>query len=213
MDGTPLRSSAPPVLSGAAPTFWEDRYGVGSFERLMARLDQPCTSFAAIAVEFGVTRERVRQWQQQFRPGAPTGRQRLASCRRLRARRRLLLDPLFRAFYQHACAHLGPGRIAPIRSTDGFRLRTVRIDAHVVSLRDGTGAIARRPPRRPRAGTFVYVDLPDGHFALAPPELASVGADDVRLAPYRDTFAALTAAGGDRPSVVKFVCDERRGPV
>jgi hypothetical protein len=47
---------------------FEDRYGVGSFARLMTHLNTPCTSFADIAALFGVTRERVRQWHLTLLP-------------------------------------------------------------------------------------------------------------------------------------------------
>jgi hypothetical protein len=175
----------------------------------MVRLDQPCVSFAAIAAEFGVTRECVRQWQQQFRPGSPTGRERLAQCRRLRARRRLLSDPLFRAFYQHARAHLDAGRIAPIPSTDGYRLRTVKIDRHVVLLREGVEALTRLH-RRGRE-TFVYVRIDENVFFFVPAGAVASGAEDALLAEYRNSFAAIDGVL-DSP-VVNFVCESPEGPV
>ena len=36
-------------------TLFEDRYGVGSHQRLMALLAQPCVTFANIASRFSVT--------------------------------------------------------------------------------------------------------------------------------------------------------------
>ena len=44
-------------------TTFEDRYGAGSFDRLLRLLERPCIPFAQIAGHFGVTRERVRQIQ------------------------------------------------------------------------------------------------------------------------------------------------------
>lgn len=74
-----------PTESGSAHRAWsvlfEDRYGVGSGQRLIAMLEQPCVTFARVAEEFGVTRECVRQWHQRWLPGAPSGHRRQQLCR------------------------------------------------------------------------------------------------------------------------------------
>ena len=44
---------------------FEDRYGTGSYQRLMGMFDRPCVTFAEIAGQFGVSRERVRQWHRR----------------------------------------------------------------------------------------------------------------------------------------------------
>jgi hypothetical protein len=36
---------------------FEDRYGLGARQRLIALLQQPCVTFADISDQFGVTRE------------------------------------------------------------------------------------------------------------------------------------------------------------
>lgn len=81
-------------------TSFNDRYGAGAHERLLSRLAHPCTTFAQIAKEFGVTRERVRQWQLLWLPDAPRGRERRRQCGFFRKRRLLLEEPLFKAFYR-----------------------------------------------------------------------------------------------------------------
>lgn len=184
----------------APPSVWEDRYGAGSFERLVTLLAQPCVSFAAIADEFGVTREGVRQWHRRFLPEAPTGRERRRLCREQKQKQRLLSDDLFRAFYGHVRTHLGNGRVSPIRSTEGFRLRAARIDGHVVALRDATRAPAGRDARWRQAhdAAFVYVRLASDDFLFLPAAaLRAVAAaheasgDDGPDARYRNTFGAL----------------------
>lgn len=196
MEPTHTRSDA----GAAPPSVWEDRYGAGSFERLLALLGQPCVSFAAIAHEFGVTREGVRQWHRRFLPDAPTGRERRRLCREQKQKHRLLADDLFRTFYGHVRAHLGNGRVAPIRSTEGFRLRTVKIDDHIVALRDATRPPAERDSRwrQARHAAYIYVRLPAGQFLFLPADaLRAVAAarDDVGGDPgverYRNTFDAL----------------------
>lgn len=94
---------------------FEDRYGAGSFDRLKAMFDQPCTTFAAIAQHFGVTRERVRQWHLKLCPDAPRGHERKRQCVLQRSKRELLRQPLFQSFYRHARPHFEPGRFAPPR--------------------------------------------------------------------------------------------------
>ena len=48
------------------PSVFEERYGAGSQQRLIALLEQPCVTFATIATHFGVSRERVRQWHRDL---------------------------------------------------------------------------------------------------------------------------------------------------
>ena len=79
---------------------FDDRYGRDAHARLLERLDRPCVSFADIAAEFGVSRERVRQWRLQWAPQAPTGLERRRQCLATRRRRQLLAHPSFRSFYQ-----------------------------------------------------------------------------------------------------------------
>jgi hypothetical protein len=90
---------------------FEDRYGTGAHERLLALFGRPCVTFAEIATRYGVTRERVRQWHLQLLPDAPRGHDRRRLCLVHNQKRLLLEDPLFRSFYQHARPHVEPGRI------------------------------------------------------------------------------------------------------
>ena len=180
---TTIQTHDPAATRRAA---FEDRYGSGAHERLLRLLAQPCFSFAQIAAEFGVTRERVRQWRRQWLPDSPPGRQRRRMCATYQEKRRLMLDPVFRAFHQHARAWLGPGRIHLLRSRRGYRTRTVRIDRHLVVLRD---AVAQAPRYRGPAD-FIYFRLSDDQFLF-------VAARAARAASHpRNTFAALDAAPG-----------------
>ncbi|ODS53154.1 MAG: hypothetical protein ABS36_14545 [Acidobacteria bacterium SCN 69-37] len=135
--GSTDRADAPVVET--APTLWEDRYGPGSFERLLALLERPCVSFARIAAEFGVSRERVRQWHRAHRPEAPTGQERRRLCRELKARRRLLADDVFGALHQAARAQLERLHVELLPAAGGFRERAVRINGWIVALCDGRG--------------------------------------------------------------------------
>ena len=151
----PIESHQPAAAPRAA---FEARYGEGAFDQLLRLLGQPCTSFAQIAGHFGVTRERVRQWQGQWLPDAPAGLQRRRLCADYQQKRRLLLDPLFRAFHRHARASIGTQRIHPLRSRRGYQARTVLIDHVVVALRNAVGT----PPRYRGGADFIYFRLIPG---------------------------------------------------
>ena len=169
---------------------FEDRYGADWHDRLATLLQQPCVSFAKIASVFGVTRERVRQWQVQFFPEAPHGERRRALCKQRRQRRRVLSDPLFAAFYRHARVHLGTDGLQLIASASGFRTRLVRINGQVVAL--------RRLAAEPRAGAsprfrgradYVYFLLPGGEFVFTPAR--QIGIDPVVV---RNSFGRFPRA-------------------
>ena len=114
---------------------FEDRYGAGSYERLLTFFGKPCVTYAEIAAHYGVTRERVRQWHTQLLPDAPRGHQRQRLCVVYQQKRRLLKDPLFRSFYQHARASHPAGGIELIPTRDGFRRRLARIGGLTVALK------------------------------------------------------------------------------
>jgi hypothetical protein len=177
-----IESQHPAASQRAA---FEARYGEGAFDQLLRLLGQPCTSFAEIANHFGVTRERVRQWHGQWLPDAPTGLQRRRLCAGYQQKRRLMLDPLFRAFHRHARASIGTERIHPLRSRRGYQARAVLIDDVVVALRD---AVATAPRYRGRAD-FIYFRLADDEFLFV------AGAGDIATQP-RNTFAALDTLSG-----------------
>jgi hypothetical protein len=163
-------------------------------------------TFATIAKRLGVTRERVRQWQMLLLPDAPRGHERQRLCAAYRRKRRLLEDPLFRAFYRHAQTHVERGRIELIKASDGYRLRSVRIDRRIVALRD---AHRRAEPTSSApeyvlagyrgAADFLYYRLaPDDYLLLPARELPAVGTTFTdrpgsRYHVFKNTFEALGA--------------------
>ncbi len=132
---------------------FEDRYGTGSYQRLLALFGRPCVTFAEIAARFDVTRERVRQWHRQLLPDAPRGHERQRLCVVHDQKRRLFEDPLFRSFYQHARRHVAPGRIQLVPTRGGFRRRTVRLDGLTVAIKSAR----RRAPLPPEPGVVEYI--------------------------------------------------------
>jgi len=172
-------------------TGFDDKYGDGALARLARMLGQPCVTFAQIAGEFGVSRERVRQWHRQMLPDAPTGHERQRLCAVHQQRRRLFEDSLFRAFFRHARAHFERGRIEPIRSRSGYRTRLVRIDDAIVALRDAADEEGLPKAFRYRgAAQFLFIRLREDEFIFIPALLAPTG-DDVSGAPFRNSFAAF----------------------
>jgi hypothetical protein len=152
-----------------------DRYGAGSFERLLALFDQPCVTFAEIATKFGVTRERVRQWHVELRPDAPRGHARQKLCVTQRKKKKLLQDPLFRAFYRHVRPYLDASRITLMRTRDGFARRVVRLEGSTVAIKH-----ARRQPtdyggkpayvliNSQRPVDYIYYRLGDDDYLIIP---------------------------------------------
>ena len=204
-DDEPGHGGGPVPDDGPWLSLFEDRYGAGSHQQLMALLGQPCVTFAEVANRFGVTRERVRQWHRRLMPDAPRGHQRQRLCRLHRQKRRLLEDPLFRSFYQHVRPHLPPGRIELLRSRDGFRTRTVRLDDRAVAIRraglspGGDGTAAYRLHRYRGPAEFIYYHLAAADYLFLPKSaLPAEGAlfFDVPASayrPFKNTFAAFPA--------------------
>ena len=199
--------------TGSAHPLWrglfEDRYGAGSAERLMAMLERPCVTFARIAAEFGVTRECVRQWHQRLLPGAPRGHARQQLCREHQLKRRLLQDGLFLGFYRRLRSSVPGQRVTLIPSRAGYRKRTVRIDGHTVALRrarrqkfpprDSGGIVYSLAAGEPDAD-FVYYELAGGEFLLLPRQILQarpatfVDTGYSRYHHFKNTLAALRAA-------------------
>jgi transposase-like protein len=186
---------------------FDDRYGRDAHARLLSRLARPCVSFAAIAHEFGVSRERVRQWRLQWAPETPTGRDRQRRCVATRRRRHLLEDPSFRSFYQQVRTQVPAQRFSLVPSQSGFRTRVVRIDDQVAVLTTGRrvtrSSSGRWPtyavPPVPRQATFVYVQLGEGDYLFVParvlPRRGTTFVDTPRskYQRFRRTFAAIDA--------------------
>lgn len=183
---------------------FDRRYGEGAFARLCDRLEHPGHSFSRIAIDYGVTRERVRQWHRLLMPDAPTGRQRRRLWLRERSRRELFRDELFRAFYEHARRHLPAEAIRPIPTVDGYSRVRALVLQREVALRRATARPGRRdasqvfrittpaPPVR-----YVYVLVPGGTFFFLPRDIlprhgaAFRDTDASKYARYRNSFDAV----------------------
>jgi len=188
-------------------TLFEDRHGAGAFEQLLADLQQPCLTFAAIAKRFNVSRERVRQWQMRLLPDAPRGHERQRQCAVFKRRQRLMQDPLFRDFYRHVRSHVAPGRIELIKATDGYRSRAVRVDQRTVVLRTaqlvdmrasaGTPTPVYRLTAPPPAADLVYYRLSTEHYLLVPVRdlparaITFVDREGSRLGPFKNNAELL----------------------
>lgn len=186
---------------------FDDRYGRDAHARLLEQLARPCVSFAAIAGEFGVSRERVRQWRQQWAPAAPTGLERRRQCLATRRRRQLLEHPSFRSFYQEVRRQVPAHRLGLVASQSGFRKRVVRIDDRVAVLTTGRPLVRSadgQPPTYalppvPAHAAFVYVQLGEGDYLFVPARaLPARGTTFVdtpasKYQRFRRTFAAIDA--------------------
>ena len=182
---------------------FEDRYGVGAQERLLALLQQPCVTFAEIADQFGVTRECVRQWHQRLMPGAPTGHERQRLCRQYQRKRELFKDALFAGFYRRFRAQVPSRRIGLIPARDGFRRRAVRLDRHVVALKRARASAAPASASSYRLvngigdADFVYYELNDRDYLFLPrltlgdTTATFVDADGATYHQFKNTFGAL----------------------
>lgn len=182
---------------------FEDRYGAGALQRLLTLFAQPCLSFAEIGERFGVTRERVRQWHRELLPDAPRGHARQRLCWLQQEKRRLLTDPLFRAFYRHARAHFAANRFVLVRGRDRFHKREVRLDGKLIALREARPAAKDGEERQAwllrntsvRAD-FIYYRLDERSFYVIPRgELPGAGllVRDGASSPYygyRNSFSA-----------------------
>jgi hypothetical protein len=182
---------------------FEDRYGLGAQQRLLALLQQPCVTFAEIADQFGVSRECVRQWHQRLLPGAPTGHERQRLCRQYQRKRELFRDELFAGFYRRFRAQAPSRRIGLIPARDGFRRRAVRLDRHVIALKRARASAASASGAAYRLANgvgdadFVYYELNDRDYLFLPrPALDGGTAMFVDTAgatyhQFKNTFGAL----------------------
>ena len=182
---------------------FDDRYGLGAQQRLLALLQQPCVTFAEIADQFGVTRECVRQWHQRLQPGAPAGHERQRLCRQYQRKRELFKDELFAGFYRRLRAQMPSRRIGLIPARDGFRRRSVRLDRHVIALKRARASAAQMPGAAYRLvngvgeADFVYYELNDRDYLFLPrPVLGDESATFVDAAgatyhQFKNTFGAL----------------------
>ena len=191
-------------------TIFEDRHGSGAYERLLGLFRQPCLSFADIAGQFGVSRERVRQWHVQLLPDAPQGHQRQRLCALLNHKRRLLADPVFRSFYQHARPHFERGRIELVKANEGYRSRSVRIDQRLIGIRDASrsavsrsrsGSVTYRLTRCRGTADFIYYRLTTTDFLFLPAHVVPAGGSmfsegGSKYHQFRNTFEAFHTQKG-----------------
>jgi hypothetical protein len=184
-----------------------DKYGPGSYERLMSLLRESCVTFADIAAEFRVTRERVRQWHLELLPGTPRGHQRKHLCLVQRQKKQLFADQLFRTFYRNARNHFAAHRFVLIPASDGFRKRAVRLDDAVIALK--AASLARRPaPDNVKTyalgghageADFIYYRLSGEDFLFVPRRLMPatgttfLDTDASKYQRFRNTFHAALA--------------------
>lgn len=184
-------------------TLFAERYGPGSYERLLALLQRPCVTFAQIANRFSVTRERVRQWHVLLLPSAPSGRERRRQCALTRQRQRLLSDGLFSAFIRHARERAPHLRVEPVLTASGYRTRLGRIDGRLVALRDASRTTTPQADPQPASyrlvgyrgeAELVYFMLSAESFLVVPvSELSLYGATFVddgmdRYEPFKNRF-------------------------
>jgi hypothetical protein len=196
-------------LEGRRLALFEDRYGPGSHERLLALLRRPCVPFARIAARFQVTRERVRQWHAVWLPDAPTGRERRRLCAVQQQQRRLLGDALFAAFVRDVRRDAGGLRVEPVAASSGYRTRLAKLGGRVVALRDARQTARRSSLDEPISyrivgyrgrAEFVYVLLTENEYLCVPvAELPLHGAtfvdhDPSRLRVFKNAFDALLGA-------------------
>jgi hypothetical protein len=157
VDNATRTSTTSALAAPAVETRWlaifEDRYGAGSYERLLTFFQRPCVTYAQIGAHYGVTRERVRQWHVEMLPGAPRGHERQRLCVVYHQKKRLLEDPLFRSFYQHARDHFPAGGIELIPTRAGFRRRLAKLGRWTVALKS---ARRQSPHGRRRHGKTAY---------------------------------------------------------
>jgi hypothetical protein len=189
---------------------FDDRYGRDAHARLLERFDHPCVSFSDIAAEFGVSRERVRQWRLLWAPQAPTGRERRRRCQATRRRRELLEHPSFRSFYREVRRQVPAHRLGLVAARSGFRKRVVRIDDRVAVLTSGrpiTRDAGGQPPIYalppvPAQAAFVYVQLGEGDYLFVPAQALPargttfVDTPSSKYQRFRRTFAAIDAVPG-----------------
>ncbi|MGC4083195.1 MAG: hypothetical protein QM736_14065 [Vicinamibacterales bacterium] len=185
---------------------FEERYGDGAHARLLDLFANPRVSYADIASRFGVTRERVRQWHHELYPDAPRGHERRRTRSIYNRKRKLLEDPLFRAFVRAARGTFASGEIVPVTARDGFRKRLVKVAERTVLLRRASRARTMELTGGRRAyslsgsrgdAEFIFFPLDGGDFLFVPRPIIPPGGTtytDSDASPYRifkNTFAAL----------------------
>jgi hypothetical protein len=207
----PPANAAPSSAASARVRLFEERYGGDAHAELTALFARPCVTYAHIAAHFGVTRERVRQWHLTFAPNSPRGHERRRLCQIYQRKRRLLHDPLYRAFVRAVRTQLPDLLVQPVPGQGGFRKRLVRMGAWTVALkkvgplhRDGHGAMYALTASRQQAD-YVFFQLAGASFLFLPSSVLPRGGTnyvDVPTSKYSrftDGFIIVPSTVRDEP--------------
>jgi len=194
---TPFEQLSPDIDQRWIALF-EDRYGEGTYARLLDQFRKPCVTFAAIATQFGVTRENVRQWHRRLLPDAPRGHERQRLCRLYQQKRQVLTDDLFAGFYRRIRAAFPGQRVRLIPSRGGFLKRYLHVDGHLVALKRArsTGDAYVLGSGGTRAD-FIYFELTATDYLFVPRAVVPTGTttfhDTLRskYQPFKNSFAPL----------------------
>ena len=190
---------ATPIVEERWLAAFEDRYGEGSYAKLLSQLRRPCVTFADIAAQFGVSRENVRQWHQRLLPGAPRGHERQRLCRLYQKKRKLLADSLLAGFYRRVRAELPAERVRLIPSRDGYLRRFLHVNGRLVALKraravDASAYVLGSGVSR---ADFIYYELTSTDYLLIPRHIVPNGATTFRdtarskYQRFKNTFGAL----------------------
>ena len=176
-------------------TLFEDRYGAGSHQRLLALLGQPC-DVRRNRGQFGRAAS-VRQWHTELM--APTA----AAAAVPHPAHRRAAEAAVPTFYRHARPYVSPGRIQLVRARDGFRTRSVRLDDRTVAIRragqpgSAAGPTAYRLHRYRGSADFVYYHLAGSDYLFLPAMVIPRWGEVFRDEPasgyrrFKNTFDAL----------------------
>lgn len=200
---------------------FEERYGPGTLEELTRLFARPCVTYAEIAKRFGVTRERVRQWHLSLAPDSPRGHERRRLCQSQQQRRRLLDDPVYRAFVRAARTQYPNASVQPVPSKTGLLKRIVRFGSSTIALKRAGTARPRRGERHTMSYSltgsrakvdFLFFQLPGDAYVLLPAELMPpsgttfLDSTGSRYYAFKNVFVVSPspdAASADEAAVVK----------
>ena len=159
-------------------------------------------------LKFGVTRERVQgNGTSNSCPTPPRGLTRVSGCASPIDRSAACSTiALFRTFFRHARPQVEAGRIALIRTREGFRRRTVRLDVWTVAIKnarrqatpDGdVGKPAYVLMNSQRRVDYIYYRLASDDYLLLPKTALPADRTTFLDTPaskyqrFRNTFAAV----------------------
>ena len=178
-------------------TLFDDRYGLGAQERLLAMLREPCQNLCPDCPGVRRDQECVRQWHRRLLRDAPTGHERQRQCRQLR-RKRLSKDPLLLGFYRRIRAQIPDARLTLVPSHDGYRSRSIRVNDRLVGLTraawlESTDAAGYVLTCATWTVDYVYCELGDTDFLFLPRCTTRIE-EGTSLHGYRNSFDAFEPA-------------------